>query len=194
MYSGSQKCLSAPPGLSPVTLSPRALSAISRRSTPVQSWFLDFTSLMNYWSGNKRAYHHSAPVNAIYGLRQSLLILREEGLEAAWTRHRESHEALAAGLEDLGLALRVEPAHRLPQLNVVSVPEGIDDDATRTALLEAHRLEIGAGLGELAGKVRRIGLMGCGADASSVNLVLNALADVLGRPRGVRGASPARSN
>jgi alanine-glyoxylate transaminase/serine-glyoxylate transaminase/serine-pyruvate transaminase len=179
VYSGSQKCLSAPPGLSPVTLSPRALEAVQNRRSPVQSWFLDFSFLMNYWSGSTRAYHHTAPVNAIYGLRESLLMLKEETLEGAWTRHRQSHEALASGLSALGLDPWVSPAHRLPQLNVVPIPAGIDDAGFRAALLREYRLEIGAGLGELAGKVWRIGLMGYGANPASVAMILDALRGTL---------------
>lgn len=181
VYSGSQKCLSAPPGLAPVTLSPRALEAIEHRRTPVQSWFLDFTFLMGYWSGSKRAYHHTAPVNAIYGLHESLQMLQEEGLEASWNRHREAHEALAAGLAELGLDLMVDPACRLPQLNMVPVPEWLDDASVRTALLQLHQLEIGAGLGDLAGRVWRIGLMGGGANDDSVISLVRALGDVIAR-------------
>jgi alanine-glyoxylate transaminase/serine-glyoxylate transaminase/serine-pyruvate transaminase len=191
VYSGSQKCLSSPPGLSPVTVSPRALDAVRRRRTPVQSWFLDFSSLVDYWSGSKRAYHHTAPVNSIYGLHESLTMLQEEGLETAWARHRESHEALAAGLRELGLELLVDRAHRLPQLNVVPVPADIDDAALRTALLRDHRIEIGGGLGELAGKVWRIGLMGYGARTESAKLIVDALATVLAEQRGNR---PSVSN
>jgi len=189
VYSGSQKCLSAPPGLSPITLSPRALEAVQRRGRPVQSWFLDFSFLMNYWSGSKRAYHHTAPVNAIYGLHESLLMLREEGLENAWARHRRSHEALVSGLAGLGLEQRVRTACRLPQLNVVSVPGGVDDASVRAALLRDHKLEIGAGLGEFAGKVWRIGLMGYGASEASVSFIIDALSDVL--PRAGGGAATA---
>ncbi|MGA8261394.1 MAG: alanine--glyoxylate aminotransferase family protein [Arenicellales bacterium] len=184
VYSGSQKCLSSPPGLSPVTVSPRALEVIVGRHVPVQSWFLDFSFLKGYWSGSKRAYHHTAPVNAIYALHESLVMLREEGLDAAWARHHESHEALAAGLETLGLELLVDPAHRLPQLNVVPVPQDVDDARVRAALLADHGIEIGAGLGELAGKVWRIGLMGYGATPGSARLVLAALGDVLAQQRG----------
>jgi len=184
VYSGSQKCLSAPPGLSPITVSPRVLDAVKNRRTPVQSWFLDFSFLTNYWSGGgKRAYHHTAPVNAIYGLHESLLMLREEGLESAWARHRDSHEALVSGLAELGLSPLVDVAHRLPQLTVVPVPDDIDDAAFRAALLREHQLEIGAGLGEFAGKVWRIGLMGYGAKRSSVNLILKAIGDLLVRCR-----------
>lgn len=192
VYSGSQKCLSAPPGLSPLTLSPRAVEAVAGRRTRVQSWFLDFSFLMTYWSGARRAYHHTAPVNAIYGLRESLLMLREEGLETAWTRHRECHEALVAGLERQGLQTMVSPEHRLPQLNVVQVPDDIDESAVRRTLLDDHNLEIGAGLGKLAGSVWRIGLMGCNASRPSVDLVLDAMSDaVVAQRRGLAGAASA---
>lgn len=179
VYSGSQKCLSCPPGLSPVTLGSRALDTIKNRRTPVQSWFLDFTFLMNYWSGAKRAYHHTAPVNSIYGLHESLVILREEGLEHSWERHRRAHQALVDGLEAIGLQLKVSPEYRLPQLNVVEIPQGVDDAEVRNRLLHEHHLEIGAGLGQLSGKVWRIGLMGYGANEESVKFILDSLKSVL---------------
>jgi alanine-glyoxylate transaminase/serine-glyoxylate transaminase/serine-pyruvate transaminase len=181
VYSGSQKCLSCPPGLSPVSFSARALERISKRTRPVQSWFLDVSLVMGYWgSGARRAYHHTAPVNAIYGLHEALLMVREEGLEQAWARHRHHHEALAAGLAALGLRLRVDEAHRLPQLNVVELPAGLDDAATRKRLLDHHGLELGGGLGDLAGKVWRIGLMGSACSRTNVLTCLSALDDVLG--------------
>lgn len=183
VYSGSQKCLSCPPGLSPVTLSPRALEAIEKRNSPVQSWFLDFTFLMSYWSGAKRAYHHTAPVNSIYGLYESLLMLKEEGLEHSWERHRNSHEILVKGLKDLQLELPVAEGHRLPQLNVISIPEDIDDIQLRHDLLTEHQLEIGAGLGQFAGEVWRIGLMGYGATEQSVNFIVKSLASELQKHR-----------
>ncbi|WP_372871113.1 alanine--glyoxylate aminotransferase family protein [Shewanella sp.] len=180
IYSGSQKCLSCVPGLSPVSFSPRAVEKIKSRKTPVQSWFLDQTLVMGYWSGaGKRAYHHTAPVNALYALHESLRLLAEEGLENAWTRHQNMHQLLKAGLEKLGLRFVVEVACRLPQLNAVYIPEGIDDAAVRTLLLQRYNLEIGAGLGELAGKAWRIGLMGYGARAENVALCLRALEEAL---------------
>ena len=176
VYSGTQKCLSAPPGLSPVTFSARAADRVQARATLVQSWFLDVTQVMRYWgSGSKRAYHHTAPVNAIYGLHEALLMLREEGIEAAWSRHRRMHDALAAGLERLGLAFLVPEDERLPQLNAVLVPEGVDEARVRQRLLEENNLEIGAGLGDLAGRVWRIGLMGRSARAENVYKCLKAL-------------------
>lgn len=180
VYSGTQKCLSCVPGISPVTFSERAIEAIKARKTKVQSWFLDMDLVMGYWGGEiKRAYHHTAPVNAMYALHESLLMLKEEGLKAAWARHALNHRALAAGLEAMGLELTVAPAHRLPQLNAVAIPEGIDDAAVRGQLLEQYSLEIGAGLGAGAGKVWRIGLMGYGSSRKNVLYCLSALDNVL---------------
>ncbi|CAA7617596.1 alanine--glyoxylate aminotransferase family protein [Magnetospirillum sp. UT-4] len=180
VYSGSQKCLSCAPGLSPVTFSPRAVAAMAARKGKCRSWFLDFALVTAYWgSGAKRAYHHTAPINALYGLHESLVMLHEEGLEAAWARHARCHAALVAGLEAMGLPLAVAPAHRLPQLNSVRVPDGIDEGLVRARLLERFGLEIGAGLGALAGKVWRIGLMGQSATPSHVLACLTALETVL---------------
>ncbi|OQX47868.1 MAG: alanine--glyoxylate aminotransferase, partial [Candidatus Sedimenticola endophacoides] len=153
IYSGSQKCLSCTPGLSPVSFSERALEKVRNRSHKVQSWFLDLNLVMGYWGGGaKRAYHHTAPVNALYALHEALRILHEEGLESAWERHRHHHLALKAGLEAMGLRFIVDQAHRLPQLNAVSIPGGVDDAQVRARLLGDYNLEIGAGLGALAGK------------------------------------------
>lgn len=184
IYAGSQKCLSCVPGLSPVSFSPAAVDKIKSRATPVQSWFLDQTLVMGYWSGStdnsaKRSYHHTAPVNALYALHESLRLLANEGLEAAWQRHADMHQVLKQGLEGLGLKFVVEEACRLPQLNAVYIPEGIDDAAVRKQLLENYNLEIGAGLGALAGKAWRIGLMGFGARRENVALCLGALEEVL---------------
>jgi alanine-glyoxylate transaminase/serine-glyoxylate transaminase/serine-pyruvate transaminase len=180
VYSGSQKCLSCVPGISPVTFSERAVAAIQGREHRVQSWFLDMQLVMGYWGqGGKRAYHHTAPVNALYALHESLLILKEEGLEAAWQRHRLHHQALAAGLEAMGLGLVVDAAIRLPQLNSVTVPDGVDEARVRAALLQEFALEIGAGLGVLAGKVWRIGLMGYACNRQNVTLCLSALEQTL---------------
>ncbi|RTR37176.1 alanine--glyoxylate aminotransferase family protein [Shewanella canadensis] len=184
IYSGSQKCLSCVPGLSPVSFSPAAVAKLKARKTPVQSWFLDQTLVMGYWSGTadngaKRSYHHTAPVNALYALHESLRLLANEGLEAAWQRHADMHQVLRQGLEGLGLKFVVDEASRLPQLNAVYIPEGVDDGAVRTQLLESYNLEIGAGLGALAGKAWRIGLMGFGARRENVALCLKALEDVL---------------
>jgi len=182
IYSGTQKCLSCTPGLSPVSFSEAALEKIRNRQTRVQSWFLDLNLVMGYWGGGgKRAYHHTAPVNALYGLHEALVILQDEGLESSWARHQKHHLALRAGLESMGLSFVVDEAHRLPQLNAITIPEGVDDAAIRTALLRDYSLEIGAGLGVMAGKVWRIGLMGHACNARNVLLCLAALEDVLGR-------------
>lgn len=180
VYSGTQKCLSCTPGLSPVTFSARAADLIRSRKTPVQSWFLDMNLVMGYWGGGaKRAYHHTAPINALYGLHEALVLLQEEGLEKAWQRHARMHISLAAGLEALGIGFLVDAAYRLPQLNAVTVPEGIDEAAVRQHLLGEFDLEIGAGLGALAGKVWRIGLMGHSASSDNITLCLDALESAL---------------
>ncbi len=180
VYSGTQKCLSCPPGLSPVTFSERAAAVVRSRKTPVASWFNDLNLVMQYWSGaGGRTYHHTAPVNALYGLYESLLMLEQEGLEVSWARHRRMHEALVAGLEAMGLEMHVAKEHRLPQLNTVKIPEWADDKAVRADLLSRYGLEIGAGIGALAGKVWRIGLMGQSANVKNVLLCLTALEDIL---------------
>ncbi|RBP73127.1 alanine-glyoxylate aminotransferase [Shewanella putrefaciens] len=181
IYSGSQKCLSCVPGLSPVSFSPAAVEKLKNRKTPVQSWFLDQSLVMAYWTsaGGKRSYHHTAPVNALYALHESLRMLAAEGLENAWQRHHEMHLVLRAGLEKLGLNFVVAEDSRLPQLNAIYIPEGVDDAAVRTRLLKDYNLEIGAGLGALAGKAWRIGLMGFSARRENVSLCLKALEEVL---------------
>ncbi len=180
VYSGSQKCLSCPPGLSPLTFSDKAIAKIQARQSPVQSWFLDQSLVLGYWSGEgKRSYHHTAPVNSLYALHESLVILQREGLEAAWARHRDLHSQLRAGLEELGISFVVDKASRLPQLNAVYIPDGVDDAKVRATLLDEYNLEIGAGLGALSGKAWRIGLMGYGARKENVALCLKALQDVL---------------
>lgn len=180
LYSGTQKCLSAPPGLSPVAFSRRALEAIAARKTPVRNWLLDVSLLMSYWGGEGgRTYHHTAPINALYGLHESLVALFEEGQQAVFVRHARMHEALVAGLEALGLEMLVAPDHRLPQLNTVRVPDGVDEAAVRAHMLDRWDLEIGAGLGPLKGQVWRIGLMGASATPWHVRLCLTALADAL---------------
>ena len=178
-YSGTQKCLSCPPGLSPVTFGPRARAAMDAREASVQSWFLDLSLLTGYWSGAKRAYHHTAPVNALYGLHESLVMLLEEGLEAAWDRHATLHAKLVEGLEALGLELAVPAGERTPQLNAVTVPDGVDEAGVRAQLLARHNLEIGAGLGPMAGKIWRIGLMGQSCTQRHVDLCLSALGEAL---------------
>ena len=181
VYSGSQKCLSCVPGIAPITFSPDAVERIKARDTKVQSWFLDMQLVMGYWGGDaKRAYHHTAPVNAMYALHEALLILEEEGLEKSFARHKKNHDALVNGLDSLGLSMAVSEEWRLPQLNAVSIPDGVDDAAVRARLLKDFNLEIGAGLGELAGKQWRIGLMGHASNPVNVERCLTALAAVLG--------------
>jgi len=185
VYAGSQKCLSCVPGIAPVTFSPRAVERIRAREHRVQSWFLDLQLVMGYWGGaSKRAYHHTAPVNALYALHEALLMLREEGLEQAFRRHRENHDMLVQGLEAMGLEMAVAPAHRLPQLNSVRIPPGVDDAAVRSALLETYDLEIGAGLGGLAGKTWRIGLMGYASNRRNVLNCISALQAIIGSRQG----------
>lgn len=180
IYSGTQKCLSAPPGISPISFNERAIHKLSNRKTLVPSWFLDLNLVMAYWGkGAKRAYHHTAPVNTLYGLHESLVMLTEEGLENAWTRHTDNHNALKAGLTEMGIGFVVDEADRLPQLNTVWIPEGVNDAAVRSQLLNEYNLEIGAGLGDLAGKVWRIGLMGFSARKENVTLCLAALKEAL---------------
>jgi alanine-glyoxylate transaminase/serine-glyoxylate transaminase/serine-pyruvate transaminase len=166
--------------LSPVSFSDKAIEVIKQRKHPVQSWFLDMDLVMGYWGqGAKRAYHHTAPVNSIYALHESLLVLQKEGLENAWARHYQNHLNLKTGFDKLGLELVVEPKYRLPQLNMVRIPKGIDDSQVRNQLLKEFNLEIGAGLGELAGKVWRIGLMGYGSSQKNVDYCISSLEAVL---------------
>lgn len=180
VYSGTQKCLSAPPGLSPVSFSDRAVEVIDGRKTKPQSWYLDAGMLRSYW-GEERAYHHTAPISSVYALYEALRVVLEEGLEARFARHRRNHELLRAGLEALGFAFVVEEKYRLPMLNAVRIPEGVDDKAIRGRLLNEYDIEIGGGLGDFAGKVWRIGLMGHGCTANNVNTLLAALRALLGR-------------
>jgi alanine-glyoxylate transaminase/serine-glyoxylate transaminase/serine-pyruvate transaminase len=181
IYSGSQKCLSCTPGLSPVSFNERALEKIRNRRTKVQSWFMDLNLVMGYWgTGTKRAYHHTAPINTLYALHEALVMLKDEGLENAWARHMKNHLALRAGLEAMGLQFIVKEADRLPQLNAVTIPAGVDDGAVRSRLLKEYNLEIGAGLGALAGKVWRIGLMGHASRAENILLCIGALESILG--------------
>ena len=185
VYSGTQKCLSAPPGLSPIALSKRAQAAIGGRKTKVRNWLLDFNLLMSYWGGpdgsggGGRTYHHTAPINALYGLHEALVAIFEEGQQAAIVRHARLHEALVAGLEAAGLKMLVAAQDRLPQLNTVLVPDGVDEAAVRAYVLKTWDLELGAGLGPLKGKVWRIGLMGASASPFHVRLCLTALCEAL---------------
>ena len=181
IYSGTQKCLSCTPGISPVSFNDRAIEVIKNRKQKVQSCFLNLNLVMGYWGANaKRAYHHTAPVNALYSFHESLVMLQNEGLENAWQRHYNNHLALRAGLEAMGINFVVKESDRLPQLNAVTIPEGADDANVRGQLLNEFNLEIGAGLGDLAGKVWRIGLMGHSSRAENIILCLSALEAVLG--------------
>lgn len=177
-YSGTQKCLSCPPGLSPVTFSPAAQDVMRRRQHKVLSWYLDLNMLEKYW-GEDRVYHHTAPISMNYALREALRLVCEEGLEARYRRHERNHRALAAGLAALGMGLAAQDGHRLWMLNSVTIPDGVDDRSVRRQLLETHGIEIGAGLGAFAGSVWRIGLMGESSTQANVELVLDALESVL---------------
>jgi alanine-glyoxylate transaminase/serine-glyoxylate transaminase/serine-pyruvate transaminase len=178
VYSGTQKCLSCPPGLSPVSFSPRAVDVINRRKTKVQSWYLDMTMVQRYW-GEERFYHHTAPITMIYALREALRLVDEEGLEARWARHRRNHQALKAGLAALGISYAAAEGHQLPTLNAVRIPSGVDDLTIRKRLLAEFGIEIGSGLGDFKGKVWRIGLMGFSSRPNNVLLLLAALEQCL---------------
>lgn len=178
IYSGSQKCLSCPPGLSPVSFSERVTELVKNRKEKVHSWFMDLSLLLNYWGSANRTYHHTAPTNALYALHESLVMLSEEGLEHSWVRHQRNHKAFKAGLEIFGINYVVDERYRLPQLNSVYVPEGIDEKEVRRRLLDDYSLEIGAGLGDFAGKVWRFGLMGYASRIENVIFCLNALETV----------------
>jgi alanine-glyoxylate transaminase / serine-glyoxylate transaminase / serine-pyruvate transaminase len=178
IYSGTQKCLSAPPGVAPITMSPRAWDAVKARETPCNSWYLDMSLLEAYWDG-RRSYHHTAPISMIYALHQALSLVLEEGLDARWARHERNGRALQAGLEGLGLVLHADEGYRLPVLTTVRIPEGVNDAEVRGALLKRHNIEIGGGLGDLRGKVWRIGLMGESSSPGNVFLALNSLGKIL---------------
>ena len=177
-YSGTQKCLSCPPGLSPVTLSARAEQKLSSRQSKVQSWYLDLTMIRRYW-GSERVYHHTAPINMLYALHEALGIVLEEGLDARFARHQSVHELLRARLAELGLSYASQEGHHLPMLNAIQIPDGVDDAGVRRRLLEDYGIEIGAGLGVFKGKAWRIGLMGHGATKRNVLLVSTALGEML---------------
>lgn len=180
IYSGSQKCLSCTPGLSPVSFGSKAVEVIKNRKSKVQSWFLDLNLVMGYWGSNaKRSYHHTAPINSLYGLHEALVILLEEGLENAWTRHYNNHLKLKDGLLDLGLEFFVEEQYRLPQLNAITLNDSIDDAAVRTKLLRNYGIEVGGGLGPMAGKIWRIGLMGHSSRQSNIDKLIGALKETL---------------
>jgi alanine-glyoxylate transaminase/serine-glyoxylate transaminase/serine-pyruvate transaminase len=175
VYSGTQKCLSCPPGLAPLTLSPRALEAVKGRKSKCRSWYLDLGMIADYWADGKRAYHHTAPISMVYALREALRIVLEEGLPARFARHQRHSRALMAGVATLGCAPQAQEGHRLPSLNCIQAPAGVEEAPIRKALLLENGIEIGGGLGPLAGKVWRIGLMGEGSRQESVLAVLAAL-------------------
>lgn len=179
-YSGTQKCLSCPPGLGPLTLGPRVLERLEKRSKPVPNWYLDMSLVGKYW-GSSRTYHHTAPINMNYGLREALRLVAEEGLEERWKRHRNTAERFWAGLADIGMSCHVRQDIRLPSLTTVRVPDGVDSGAVARTLLNEYNIEIAGGLGQLAGKVWRVGLMGFNSRAENVTLLLAALEDVLKR-------------
>ncbi len=179
IYSASQKCLSCTPGLSPVSFSPRVVDYVQKRKGKIQSWFMDMNLLLGYWGATTRTYHHTAPTNSLFGLHEALLLIREEGLENCWARHRRHHIALKAGVQAMGLKFLVEEKYQLPQMNAVICPQGVDEEAVRKALLNEFNIEIGAGLGPLKGKIWRIGLMGYSCRADNVMLCLSALGSIL---------------
>ena len=179
VYSGTQKCLSCPPGLAPISFSPRAMEVITGRKTKVQSWYLDMNFLASYW-GSERVYHHTAPISMNYGLHEALRLVVEEGLEARWARHRQAHESLKAGLAKLGLSITSQEGHQLWQLNAVGVPDGADEAGVRGRLLSDFGIEVGPGLGPMKGKIWRVGLMGHNATTANVERFLDALGQCLG--------------
>lgn len=181
-YSGTQKCLSVPPGLAPITFSDRAVEMIGGRSTPIRSWYLDTTLLSAYWddADASRAYHHTAPISMVYALHEGLRMVLEEGLEATWARHAHAGGHLQAGLVDRGFTLLAPEEHRLPQLTTAFLPDGLDDASARRRLLEEFRIEVGGGLGPFAGKIWRIGMMGHGATVESADRLLGAVDALLG--------------
>ena len=179
IYTGTQKCLSAPPGLSPISFSEAAVKVLDNRKTKVQSWFLDLTMVKNYWAGAKRAYHHTAPVSSVFALHEALNIVLEEGLEARWARHQEVHQHLRTQLEKRGFRFLVDAAHRLPNLNAVFLPEGVDEAPLRSKLLDQFNIEVGGGLGAFAGKLWRVGIMGESATKNHVNRLTSALDELM---------------
>ena len=182
-YAGSQKCLSCPPGIAPLTMGPRAMAKLNNRKSKVPNWYLDMTLVGKYW-GTERTYHHTAPINMNYALREALRLVAEEGLENRWTRHRENAELLWEGLAQLGIGCHVTKEHRLPSLTTALVPEGVDSKAVSVHLLHNYNIEMAAGLGQLAGKVWRIGLMGFNSRRENVTLLLGALEKALAAVRG----------
>ena len=179
VYSGSQKCLSVPPGLSPVSFSPSALEVFDKRKNRVQSWYLDISMIRQYWGGDQRVYHHTAPISMAYGLYEGLRIIFEEGLDNRFARHQKNHQLLRDGLQDMGFSFLVDPEYRLPMLNAVNIPDGVDDAKVRGELLNRFNIEIGAGLSDFAGKIWRIGLMGESSTENHVNILLSALKEII---------------
>ncbi len=177
-YSGTQKCLSCPPGLSPVTVGPRAVEVLKNRKTPVPTWYLDFTLLLKYW-GSERTYHHTAPISMCYALREALRLIQEEGLEARYQRHQQMANLFYESLAEIGLEPLVEPQYRLPSLTTVKVPQGVEEAQVRNRLLDEYNIEISGGLGSLKGKVWRIGLMGYSASRENILLLTSALNRIL---------------
>lgn len=177
-YSGSQKCLSCPPGASPITFSDRAVEFINSRKSPVPNWYLDMSLLTKYWEGNTRVYHHTPPINMFYGIYQAIHNILEEGMETVYNRHQNVHEQLVKGIEEMGWEMLVDKEYRLPMLNAIVVPEGIDEAALRDKLLKEYNTEISAGLGTLSGKIVRIGLMGYNAQPYNVEFVLKAIKEI----------------
>ena len=178
VYSGTQKCLSCPPGLAPVSLSPKALEIANNRKTKVQSWYLDVNLLSGYW-GTERVYHHTAPISMNYALHESLRLVLEEGLQTRWARHKANHEKLVAGLKKLRLGIASQEGHQLWQLNAVTVPEETDEAQVRKRLLQEYQIEVGAGLGPMKGKIWRVGLMGESSTAENVDRYLDAMTQIL---------------
>ena len=173
-YSGTQKCISCPPGLAPVSFSDAALEVVENRQTKVQSFYLDLSMIRKYW-GAERRYHHTAPINMSYALLEALQIIKEEGLENRWARHLANHKILRAGLSAMGIDYVTQPGYELPMVNAVAIPDGVDDTAVRSQLLSEFNIEIGGGLGVFKGKAWRIGLMGFSSTLSNVMLFLSAL-------------------
>ena len=178
VYSGTQKCLSAPPGMAPLTLSPKAWDAVKAREVPCNSWYLDLSLLEAYWD-ERRAYHHTAPISMVYALHEALALVLDEGVENRWARHEKNGRALQAGLEAMGLVLHADAGYRLPVLTTVRIPDGVNDAEVRGALLKRHSIEIGGGLGDLRAKVWRIGLMGESSNAGNVLLAIRSLGNIL---------------
>ncbi|MEY8339064.1 alanine--glyoxylate aminotransferase family protein [Lachnospiraceae bacterium 62-35] len=180
-YSGSQKCLSCPPGASPITFSKAAMEVIRTRKSRVPNWYLDMNLLTQYWGGSKRVYHHTAPISMMYALYQSIYNILEEGMEQAFARHKAVHEHLVKGLDELGMKMLAAPEYRLPELNAVVVPDGVDEADLRAQLLNKYHIEVSSGLGPLAGKIIRIGLMGYNATEYNADRLLAALKEILGK-------------